>query len=424
MPRDLVDHHHGDMLTTDLRRSRTAGRVAGVCDALGRRWQVDPVLLRVAAVVLALSAGVGLVLYAAGWLLIPEEGHSEPRLFSLAPATRQWSPQTLNAAVAVAVTAVAVTAGSVFPLGLGPLAVCALVWWFGIRPRTQAAVPADTRGPLPSAPTDPFSGPDTRFTIAARHWQQRVWAHQSGAPAPEPEMAVTPPARQVVDPRAEFLSHPDPVGLYTTPVVAPRATPAPSDDRPARRLRAVTLVTLATALTSLALLHALTPLTVPPVGYVATALVILGISLFAATRWGRARGMVTLSLLAILVGLGQAATPPEVVDRLTTTQTHTPPVVRGSDQFSVGDHVIDLTDAEITPGATYRVHVDVGQLTVIVPNDVTVEVNGTVDVGNIRMAHQHSSGVDVEITGRTGSGGTTIHLDASVAVGQLVVVTS
>src|SRR5215510_13571380 len=57
-----------------IRRSRSDRRVAGVAGGLGRHLDVDPVILRVAFVVLTFFGGVGLLLYIALWLLLPEDG--------------------------------------------------------------------------------------------------------------------------------------------------------------------------------------------------------------------------------------------------------------------------------------------------------------------------------------------------------------
>jgi phage shock protein C len=56
-----------------LRRSRGDRMLAGVCGGLGRYLGVDPVLLRIAFVVLALANGIGLVAYVVAWIAIPEE---------------------------------------------------------------------------------------------------------------------------------------------------------------------------------------------------------------------------------------------------------------------------------------------------------------------------------------------------------------
>lgn len=60
-----------------LRRSRDDRVIGGVCAGLGRYLGVDPVLLRIAFVVLAIAGGGGVILYIVGWVLIPEEKPGE-----------------------------------------------------------------------------------------------------------------------------------------------------------------------------------------------------------------------------------------------------------------------------------------------------------------------------------------------------------
>ncbi|TVR25151.1 MAG: PspC domain-containing protein [Ilumatobacter sp.] len=64
-----------------LRRSRDDQVIAGVAAGLGRYFGVDPVVVRIAFVVLAVFGGSGIVAYIVGWLVIPEEragGEPEP----------------------------------------------------------------------------------------------------------------------------------------------------------------------------------------------------------------------------------------------------------------------------------------------------------------------------------------------------------
>ena len=56
-----------------LRRSRDDRKIAGVAGGLARHLDVDPIILRVALVVLVFFGGAGLLIYGAGWLLVPEE---------------------------------------------------------------------------------------------------------------------------------------------------------------------------------------------------------------------------------------------------------------------------------------------------------------------------------------------------------------
>jgi phage shock protein PspC (stress-responsive transcriptional regulator) len=57
-----------------LYRPRHDRMIAGVASGLGRYLGVDPAVIRIIMVVLLVVGGAGIPLYAAGWLLIPEEG--------------------------------------------------------------------------------------------------------------------------------------------------------------------------------------------------------------------------------------------------------------------------------------------------------------------------------------------------------------
>ena len=61
-----------------VRRSRGDRVIAGVCAGLGRYLGIDPVLLRVAFIILALANGLGLIAYVVAWVAIPEEGTDQP----------------------------------------------------------------------------------------------------------------------------------------------------------------------------------------------------------------------------------------------------------------------------------------------------------------------------------------------------------
>jgi phage shock protein C len=56
-----------------VRRSTTDKVIAGVAGGLGRYLGIDPVILRIAFVLLALSGGSGVLLYIIGWIAIPQE---------------------------------------------------------------------------------------------------------------------------------------------------------------------------------------------------------------------------------------------------------------------------------------------------------------------------------------------------------------
>jgi phage shock protein PspC (stress-responsive transcriptional regulator) len=116
-----------------LYRSRTDRVIGGVCGGLGRHFGIDPVILRIVAVVLLFFGGASAVAYLAALLFVPNEPlegepHSQP------------ASERNRALVIVAIVALVVVG---WPLLLGgglaiagvavPLAVLALVgllvWW-------------------------------------------------------------------------------------------------------------------------------------------------------------------------------------------------------------------------------------------------------------------------------------------------------
>ncbi|HEY8458297.1 MAG TPA: PspC domain-containing protein [Actinopolymorphaceae bacterium] len=56
-----------------LVRTRDDRMIAGVCGGIGRYVGLDPVVVRLGMVVLALVWGLGLVIYLAAWIIVPEE---------------------------------------------------------------------------------------------------------------------------------------------------------------------------------------------------------------------------------------------------------------------------------------------------------------------------------------------------------------
>lgn len=114
-----------------LLRSRSDRVVGGVCGGLGRYFDVDPIIFRIGAVVLAFVGGAGLLAYLAALLLIPSED---------SPAAAD--PPGRNRWLVIAGVVVLVCLSWPFLLGGGlllagillPLALLVaagvLVWWF------------------------------------------------------------------------------------------------------------------------------------------------------------------------------------------------------------------------------------------------------------------------------------------------------
>jgi signal transduction histidine kinase/phage shock protein PspC (stress-responsive transcriptional regulator) len=91
----------GDMAATStaspprepLRRARAGKWIGGVCAGLGRHLGVDPLVVRIAFVAAATAGGIGVLLYALAWVMIPADDVRE------APVRR---PRHRRAAIQVA----------------------------------------------------------------------------------------------------------------------------------------------------------------------------------------------------------------------------------------------------------------------------------------------------------------------------------
>ena len=56
-----------------LMRSRTDNKIAGVCGGLAQYLDMDPTLVRLAWVLMAIFVGWGIIGYLIAWIVLPEE---------------------------------------------------------------------------------------------------------------------------------------------------------------------------------------------------------------------------------------------------------------------------------------------------------------------------------------------------------------
>jgi phage shock protein C len=74
-PVPLTDIEKGTDMdpTHKLYRSRSDRKLAGVCGGLAQFFSLDPTLIRVLFVVLAVLGGSGILIYLAMWIMVPNE---------------------------------------------------------------------------------------------------------------------------------------------------------------------------------------------------------------------------------------------------------------------------------------------------------------------------------------------------------------
>jgi phage shock protein PspC (stress-responsive transcriptional regulator) len=126
-------------LTADTRRLTRAKDdrwLGGVCVGLGRYFDLTPAIYRIAFVALAFAGGTGILLYAAAWLVIPEEGAADSIAAAELRKHRDHPKRLLGFAVLGAIGLAVLSSIHLWPSPgnlwvLAALVIAAVAWWRG-----------------------------------------------------------------------------------------------------------------------------------------------------------------------------------------------------------------------------------------------------------------------------------------------------
>ena len=118
--------------TRPLYRDPDNSMFAGVCTAVARYTDTDPVIWRIVTVVLAVFGGAGVVLYALGWLLIPKVGNETSVAEQWLHRRNRLTPTTM---LVVGLVALAIFAGLDDGNAVAAVAVLAAVAYLVHRER-------------------------------------------------------------------------------------------------------------------------------------------------------------------------------------------------------------------------------------------------------------------------------------------------
>jgi len=105
------------MQQTRLMRSETDRMIAGVCGGLATYLGVDPVLVRLAFVILLLASGVGLAIYGILWLVMPTESRVPPEIRIMDEAASDPSAYKVRFGQSATVGIVLILLGAFLMLG-------------------------------------------------------------------------------------------------------------------------------------------------------------------------------------------------------------------------------------------------------------------------------------------------------------------
>jgi PGF-CTERM protein len=392
-----------------LRRSRSDRKVLGVAGGLGRWAGVDPLVFRVLFVVLTVFGGSGLLLYALGWLLVPEDGESESEGQRLVNGRSKSSAATVIGILVVLVIGIAATgwfidSGPGFG-GLGALvAVIAIVVLISRNHRDGPVAGTDPAAPPTVAPAEPGAYGQTPGTAYAA-------AMPPTSPVPAPPGPPAPPY----------------IPTTSYPVYVP-APPAPPRER-----SILGRVTVSGALIVVGVLigwNGATDSDVPVRAVIAAALAVVGLGLVVGAYVGRARGLVVLGvLLTLLVSAAAVADIPVrggVGDR--TWRPAAVSDLRSTYRLGIGQSELDLTRLDLAGAGRTRVDIrqGIGHLLVIVPDNVVVRIDADANAGEIQLPDQDAvNGTDlserVVLPEGSAPSAAVLVVDAELGVGSLEV---
>ncbi|HEY8921070.1 MAG TPA: PspC domain-containing protein [Candidatus Limnocylindria bacterium] len=442
-------------------RRRTRDRVlGGVAGGLGDYFNIDPLLLRIGFVGLMIFGGAGLVLYVVAWLLIPADGQDASSVESfigrlgLTPSRIGWI--LLAFVVIVLISNMPIGgpldgSGSVFigPLpGLNPAALWALgIILVGIvllRSRESAPAISPTAASADGLDQSPDEGFMHRLGLMPLRAGVVVLivgvvslflSTVNGADLSLPSFGQTPQAfwavaiiaigvlllrRRGAAPSIVAVEHEshDDVALAT--VIAP---PRP---RSPLALYACAAVLLSIGL--LAIVSQTMELSVGPGQFFGAALTVIGIGLIVGAWWGRARILILLALLLLPVAVGASfiTTPLEggVGDHHYVPVT----VAELKDEYRSlsGRTILDLQDLQTSPRDIHiAASVAMGQLVVILPEGASVELRTRVGAGDSYVLGSSDGGTSLDNRYiRRHLNQTTYVLDLEVGVGEVFVTNS
>lgn len=376
-----------------LRRSVSDRKIAGVAGGLGRHFGIDPLIFRVVLVTLAVFGGSGLLLYAIGWLLVPEDGEAESEASRLVNgrATAKIIGAIILAVVGLALVGNFARTGFGFG-GFAALVAVGAAAYLISRNDNRHDSDRPTDASRPAVPAEPvYYGP-----VAPGSYGQTTGTAYTASPYGEP--VPTPPA-------------------------APAAPAAPRS--PLGRITVSVALLVAGLLVSW---NIVTDHDAPVEVILASCLGVVGLGLAVGAFVGRSRGLIALGAV-LMIATSLAAVAQVDVRGGVGDRTWSPRTEQGVHSFyrlGVGQARLDLSRLVLAPGQTVDIEVQqgIGDMTITLPAGASADVAAEVHAGAIRFPsgnERNGTSVHRHYVDPRGVPGPSITIDAELGVGSLEV---
>ncbi|MFV2008917.1 MULTISPECIES: PspC domain-containing protein [unclassified Micromonospora] len=439
-----------------LIRPRQGRYLAGVCGAIGRATNTDPVLWRVLLAVLGFFGGIGILVYLVVWLATPSEGDSTSPVEGLLGRGRSSTSPVVVLVIGILAAVMfgfivtdgfrAVLLGSAVLIG-GALLLNRSFRENGPRPAGPPAPAPPGYGPPPPhgygppPPPAPVAGAaGAAVPVAAGQLAQPRPDDPPTRPLPVyPPVGPPPPAGGYRAPFAPYGPYagrsgppgqfppPPPVPPYPVPP-PPAAAPRPRKER--SRLGTITFSMIFVVLGLVAALDLTDLAPTPPSAYFAAVLATIAVGLLVGAWIGRARWLIALGLTAAAaVGVSSLV---ESAKEATSEPVVWKPASYGQVDSryaaTFGDAVLDLRNVDFTDRQkNLTVSLSFGKLRVYLPDEVDVRTETDMNAGNASVLGHRWDGFEqgsrvVEDLGSDGTGGGRLTLRIEINAGDLEVI--
>jgi len=403
-PQTGMDRFFDTLRGIGIRRRTNDKWIAGVCSGLADRLGVDPVIVRAGFVLLTLLGGAGITIYLIAWALLPNDRDE-------IVTQRALRDGDGGAIVVVVFAGLALFGGSAlggpwwdghsgweFPWGV--VLTGLFIWWLvnrsGNRSDADQRVRAIQLGnPVAAGASKTAAGPGSPPT-------QVLPTSPGSAPTqvlPRTQVVPRAPRRRSGGPLMALLAIGLALATYGSLTWAGNSFSWPGDH---------VAIALAGSLATIGLLMVVLGLAGWRTGFVTFLAIVLAISAWSSS--------VVPTGIHLGGRVGDATWAPTSI---ASTADY---------RLGVGDGVLDLSGlpTEGLSEAKIPAYVGMGQLKVVVPQDLTVQVKGHVGLGEILLPNDAGNsgqgGSDVSRSIVIGDGPTEVVVDAGVGVGQLTVV--
>ena len=216
------------------------------------------------------------------------------------------------------------------------------------------------------------------------------------------------------------------MALASTDAVQLRTPVVPAVPRPRSPLAWYVYAAVLMAIGLLAIVSQVAAAEVEPGQFFGVALAVVGIGLVIGAWWGRARFLILLALLLLPIAVTASFVPAPLEGGIGGLRFAPANAAELRDEYRLMGGTLTLDLSELSVGAQpihIAASVAVGQLVVLLPRDASVELRARAGAGQVTLFNEYNVGTSLDdVYVRHHKYGTTYILDLEIGIGDVLVV--